>query len=363
MRNELIAIEQSGIYSNFGPVNARFEQAILEAMFGGAGACLTVSNATAGLMIAIQYAIGKNSPRRRYALMPSFTFAAAAQAALWNGLIPLFCDIDDEFWTPSADAEQALIERYRDEVAVIVPYATFGNGLDLARYQRLSQRYGVPVVVDAAASLGSTDGRGRGFGAGFPFLFVFSLHATKAFAAMEGGLIYSSDPSVLASLRAMSNFGFEVPRLATTRGLNAKMSEVHALLALAKLPEIGDVVARREAAARLYRARLEGWVFQRAAVHRQSHMFAPVLLPRGLRARRSKLVRQLAEEGVGVGTYFSPHLAEHPYFAATCVAGDLSRTEDIAGRILALPLSDGITPDEIAFVCDSLLRLCGSEGA
>src|ERR1700739_485919 len=85
---ELQELEQSGIFSNFGPVNTRFEQEMLDRFFGGQGACMTVCNATIGLMMAIKDAIGE-APAGRYALMPSFTFAAAAHAALWCGLTPL----------------------------------------------------------------------------------------------------------------------------------------------------------------------------------------------------------------------------------------------------------------------------------
>ena len=98
---ELQSLEQSGIFSNFGPVNRRFEQEMLERFFGGVGACMTVCNATIGLMLAIKEAIGEavgDAGRGQYALMPSFTFAAAAHAALWCGLKPLFCDIHPTNW-------------------------------------------------------------------------------------------------------------------------------------------------------------------------------------------------------------------------------------------------------------------------
>ena len=168
---ELADIEASGIFSNYGPVNARFEQAMQDTIFDGAGACLTVCNATIGLMLAIRHAVaarwGDSYPRdRRFALMPSFTFAATAHAALWCGLTPLFCDIDAETWMLSAAAEDELLRRHRSEIAVVVPYATFGNNLDLERYQRLAAHEGIPVVIDAAASLGTLNERGEAFGAG-----------------------------------------------------------------------------------------------------------------------------------------------------------------------------------------------------
>src|ERR1700733_10109608 len=110
--SELKAIEASGRFTNFGPVNTHFEQEMVERIFGGVGACLTVSNATLGLILAIRQAIGDNAQGRRYALMPSFSFAATGQAALWNGLTPLFCDIDENDWSLSRQAMETMLERY-----------------------------------------------------------------------------------------------------------------------------------------------------------------------------------------------------------------------------------------------------------
>src|SRR6201996_1369190 len=296
--SELAAIEASGHFTNFGPVNARLEQEMVARVFGGNGACLTVGNATVGLVLAIRQAIGENAQGRRYALMPSFTFAATAQAALWNGLTPLFCDIDPESWAPSAEAEEEILERYGAAVAVVVPYATFGSSIDLARYERLSRRHNVPVVVDAAASLGSQDREGNGFGAGFSQPVIFSMHTTKAFATLEGGLIYCADETVIARLRAMANFGFVEPRVASLPGLNAKMSEVAALLGLAKLSQLDSVIERREAAAARYRATLNECVFQHLTGRRTAHTFMPLLLPESRAGRRREILRALGDGGV-----------------------------------------------------------------
>jgi len=357
--SELQAIEASGWFTNFGPVNTRFEEEMIERMFDGVGACLTVSNATLGLMLAIRHAIGDSVQGRRYALMPSFTFAAMAQAALWNGLTPLFCDIDQDDWIQSEQAEREVLERYGAAVAVVVPYATFGNAIDLARYDRLSKQYNVPVVVDAAASLGSQDKDGNGFGTGFGQPVVFSMHATKAFATLEGGLIYCADPAVIERLRAMSNCGFDEPRIASLPGLNAKLPEVSALLALAKLDDLDAVIERREAVAARYRANLNECVFQQLSGRRTAHTFMPLLLPERCAGRRAEIVRALSDKGIGAATYFSPHLAEHPYFQKTGASGDLTVTEKIAERIIVLPVSDTITMDEVDEVCRALMAVSG----
>ena len=150
-------IEASGVFSNNGPELQAFEAEATARLFGGRGACLGVANATLGLMIAIRQAMGRDARRGGLALMPALTFAAAAQAADWCGLTPLLADVDPDDWSMCAKAEERLLAKHAGEVAVIVPYATFGNAIDLDRYAWLMMRHQVGIVVDAAASLGTID--------------------------------------------------------------------------------------------------------------------------------------------------------------------------------------------------------------
>ena len=353
LTNELEAIEESGLYSNYGPVNARFEAAMTKQMFNGLGGCLTVNNATTGLMIAIQEAVTP-SEGRRFALMPSFTFAATAQAALWAGLTPLLCDIDPVTWNACPDAEDNLLRTYGDQIACIVPYACFGNGIDLNRYARLARDLSVGIVVDAAASLGSLDQAGKGFGAGFPHAIVYSMHATKTFSTSEGGLIHCGDMERLGRLRAMGNFGFDTPRVATMMGLNAKLSEIGALLGLAKLEDFETIVSHRNFLATTYRRHLPGLTYQLPVGQRLAYQFMPALLPKSCVVRRSDIIGELASAGIGTAHYFSPHLMEQQFFAHRCVAGDLSQTNQLAARAISLPLSDDMTETDVEYVCQAV---------
>ena len=138
---ELKALEESGIFSNFGPVNTLFEQEMMARFFAGEGACVTVCNATIGLMLAIKDAVGEQ-PSGKFALMPSFTFAAAAHAALWCGLTPLLCDIDPATWAADPAAEAEMLSRYAGQIAVVMPYATFGYRIDLDHYTKLAAELG-----------------------------------------------------------------------------------------------------------------------------------------------------------------------------------------------------------------------------
>jgi len=345
--SSLREIEERAFFSNFGPVNAAFERKMADRIFAGVGECLTVCNATIGLIIAIRQAIERRpDSRRRYALMPSFTFAAMAQAACWNQLAPLFCDINQYDWSADPASERRLLEKHQDEIAVVVPYATFGYPIDLARYEQIQSQYGIPVVVDAAASLGTVSADGRGFGTGFSGAVVFSMHVTKAFATGEGGLVYSANSELIHTLRSMSNYGFSQPRNAATIGLNGKMSEVATLLATLRLEDFDTVMQRRSHILELYRSALPELSFQPASGLRQAHQFTPTLLPLEFASSRPAIQAEMRRRGVDSATYFSPHVAEQDYFRAHADLASLPVTNDVASRALTLPLFDTMTDDE-----------------
>jgi dTDP-4-amino-4,6-dideoxygalactose transaminase len=355
-------IEQRAFFSNFGPVNTAFELQMVDRIFAGEGECLTVCNATIGLMIAIRQAIEvRPDSRRRYALMPSFTFAAMAQAARWSQLTPLFCDINASDWSADPASERRLLEKHHDEIAVVMPYATFGYAIDLARYEQIQREFGIPVVVDAAASLGTVSADGRGFGAGFSGAVVFSMHVTKAFATGEGGLVYSASSQLIHSLHSMSNFGFSGPRNAVTIGLNGKMSEVAALLATLRLQDFDAVMQRRANIVEQYRRALPELSFQPVTAHRQAHQFTPTLLPREMADCRAAIQAEMRRRGVESASYFSPHVAEQDYFRAHADLTTLPITNDVASRALTLPLFDTMTDGEVQEVTQAVkaaLALC-----
>jgi dTDP-4-amino-4,6-dideoxygalactose transaminase len=357
---ELQSLEQSGIFSNFGPVNTLFEQEMLDRFFGGKGACTTVCNATIGLMLAIKDAVGEQ-PSGKFALMPGFTFAAAAHAALWCGLTPLLCDVHLANWAADPAAEAEMLAQYAGKIAVVMPYATFGYPIDLEHYKRLADQLGAPVVVDAAASLGTCDEHGRGFGSGFAGSVVYSMHATKSFAVGEAGLIYSADTDRIARIRTMSSFGFGEPRTATMVGLNGKVSEVTALLGRLRLLDYDSIMEHRAALSNRYREALPEFQFQLRAPGTQAHQFVPALLPSGLGGRRAAIRAALADQGIATGAYFSPHLMEQPYFQKTCVAGPLPVCDDVSARMISLPLFDTMTHHEVDQVVASLQALIDAE--
>ncbi|TCP91724.1 dTDP-4-amino-4,6-dideoxygalactose transaminase [Sphingomonas sp. PP-CE-1A-559] len=358
-------VEASGVFSNNGPEVRAFEAGVTDKLFGGHGASLAVGNATLGLMLAIRHASGMrtgglNPKQGTLALMPALTFAATAQAAAWAGLTPLVCDIDANDWGACALEEERLLQRHGERIGVVVPYATFGNAIDLDRYVHFQRRYGVGVVIDAASSLGTLDDSGLGFGARAPFAVVHSMHATKTFAVGEGGLIHSGDVDLIATLRSMGNFGFEGSRNATLPGINAKLPEITAIMAQTKLAEIDGIADHRAVLEDAYRATLPGFQFQAVSGRRRSMQFMPVLLPEHIAHHRDAIVEAIEADGVGCGRYFSPHLGEQPWFQATAMIEPTPVADRIAGRMLSLPITDAMSVADARRAAEALANACAA---
>lgn len=347
-------IDDSHIYSNYGPLNTRFEQRILNEFFKDQGALTTVANATLGLMLAISLC---HRPGKRYAIMPSFTFAATPLAAMWCGLEPYFIDIDPETWCLDENQVEMAVKDLGDEVAIIVPYATFGTGINLSRYAAWHNA-GVPVVVDAASSLGTVIDD-RHFGSGFPGAVVFSLHATKSFPIGEGGVVYSGNSDLITRLRQAANFGFTPDRVSHQLGLNAKVSELHAAVGLATLDVFSEKKTLRQRVDSWYQELFNefsliqsGWMFQRTtgSLVRQ---FVPALCPPS--QTNQAILIKLEKNHVEARTYFRPACHEQPEFSGL-PRSSLQVTESIAKHIVSLPLWDEMEREDVRQVVAALAK-------
>ena len=341
-------------YTNFGVLNSQFEQRVLKEYFQDRGAVTTLQNCTLGLMLAINH---MKRPGAKFALMPSFTFAATPQAAMWCGLEPWFVDIDPQGWHMDADKLKQAVNTLGDQVAAVVTYATFGSVIDTKPYEALMAR-GIPVIIDAAPGFGSSL-EGKQFGADFPGAVIFSFHATKAFGIGEGGLIYSANTDLIKALRRDSNFAFSQPGYAEGLGMNAKMPEIAAAVALATLDRFpAKLACRRE----LYQAYLtqaeqqgllrDGWQTQDLHGKVPSQFFA-LLAPSV--AHADTLMQELTAAETEYRRYFQPHCQQQPAFARFAHDG-LPITDDIAARIISLPLWEGMTTSDVSQVIACVVR-------
>lgn len=345
-------IDRTNIYSNYGPINGEFERRLKEDWFHNEGALTTVSNATLGLMLAISQTKRANA---KYAIMPSFTFSATPLAAQWCGLIPYFVDINEDDWFMNETKLKEALSHLGEDAAVVVPYATFGNNLDVDFYCELIDQ-GIPVVIDAAPCFGATK-EGRHFGQGFEGAVVFSFHATKTFGIGEGGVVYSNNDGLIRNIRTASNFGYYGARESTTLGLNAKLPEILASVGLASLGGYGGILETKQRLYNIYLEELQscglvskGWSAQRLSGE-VPHQFFSLLCPTGMENKR--VIDHLGANGIQAVTYFSPACHQQAQFLQ-CPRGDLNNTEKVAKRILSLPLWSQLEKSQIVEIVNTL---------
>ncbi len=333
----------SGRVSNDGPLATTLEASLTLAL-GAPDGALVGSGSAALLLAMLALRLGPGA-----ALVPSFTFAASASAVVHAGLRPVFCDVDPRTWTLCPDAVAAALARTPD-VRAIVAVNAYGVPPDLARLAALSRSVGAALVYDAAHGLG-TEVSGRRFDPA-PDLTCYSLHATKVLAAVEGGFVVGADPTRMAEVRRLRGHGKAADPLASGPGLNARMSELHAAVGLESLDRLPEHLASRGVAAGRLRAAASAsgrFTVQRLPDDvRTNHQNLAVLWAAPDRAPTEAVVAAFARRGVEARRYFWPPLHRMPAWRAP--TGDLSVTDDIAERVLCLPLYSRMRQDEVAAV-------------
>lgn len=325
-------IDQSHWYSNFGPLVQQLEAQLAREHFGGKCA-VTVSSGTAGLELALA---ALQLPPRSRVLVPDFTFVATAAAVLRSGLQPTVADVDQDSWSLTPD----LARRCRQTMAIdaVMPVATFGCPQDAQAWDAFSVETGIPVVIDAAGAFGNQ-------AIGDVAHVVFSLHATKALAAGEGGIVVSADRALLERVRRLSNFGIDRQTgIVDSPGINAKLSEYHAAVALAGLARWEPKVQRLRG---LWKAFVEELEYRCPALSLQSrpaagiYMIAPVLLPE--RVAADAVMSALSNAGIESRRWYHPLISDHPGFAGIELSRPAPVARRLSGSVLGLPFHSGLT--------------------
>ena len=344
---------KEGRYTNFGPVHNLLEKRLTEKYGRNGREAVLVSSGTAGLTAALM-GLGI----RGKVVIPSFTYAATAQALLLAGCTPVFCDIDPERWELS---ETSLVEVLRKEkVSAIMPVRSYGFARDFSWLERIGELHHIPVVFDSAAALGGT------LHAGIPVgnqgqMEIFSLHATKVFGVGEGGVILC--PSAIAQrIRKVIAFGLSEEDVIYP-GFNGKMSEFSAAIGMAVLRKIDTFVANRQAYANKYQvafAPLEerGWIRLPYDPGRCPYQAFPIYIQ--VEGTESAVLLQKAKQkGLELKRYYFPAIHKTREFSkyAENSAGLLKHTEQIAGRILCLPLYSTMEDSLIERVVEIITRI------
>jgi dTDP-4-amino-4,6-dideoxygalactose transaminase len=339
---------ERGVLTN-GPLVRELEHRVAERL--GVDHAVAVSSCTAGLMLVFQALV----PRDGAVVMPSFTFAATAHGAAWAGGVPRFAEcVADDLLLDVDDATRRI-----DGAAALVGTHMFGVPCHPERLTALAADHGVPLIFDAAHALGSVR-RGRPIG-GFGAAEVFSLSPTKPVAAGEGGLVTTGDGVLADRIRIGRDYGNPGTYDMAFVGLNARMTELHAALALESLAMLDDHLARRAHLAAGYRTHLAGvpgiHPQQIAPGDTSTHKtFTVVIDETAFGVDRDTLVSALASEGIDTRRYFSPPVHRHDAYAHL-PASDLPRTDWVSSRVVSLPMWRDLDDESVEAVADVIRRV------
>jgi dTDP-4-amino-4,6-dideoxygalactose transaminase len=349
---QLDRIYASGWLTNSGPLVPELERRLGERL--GVTWCAAFCNGT----VALQTALRALDLRGEVITTP-FTFPATVHAIEWNGLTPVFCDVDPH--TFNLDPDRAA-ELCGPDTCALLPVHVFGNPCAVDALAALAGARGLKIVYDAAHAFAVTH-RGRPIGA-FGDLSVFSFHATKLFHTAEGGAVAGADASLRRRIALLRNFGIVGEDEVSGVGTNGKMSELHAALGLALLERLDGELRGRARAHALYAERLagvDGISLQRlAADTTPNHAYLAVQVDAGaFGLGRDQLHAALRAENVVTRKYFWPLCSQNEAYRRLPSARPerLPVATRIAARVLCLPLFGDLSADDVERVCASLLAI------
>lgn len=341
---------------SLGPKLGEFERAF--AAYCGTAEGVAVSSGTAALhLLMCASGIG---PGDEVVTTP-FSFVASANCVLMQGAKPVFADIDAETWNIDPACIAAAVT---SSTRAIIPVDVFGQVADFDSIAAIASKHGLRVFEDSCEALGSRY-KGRLAGS-LADAGVFGFYPNKQITTGEGGMIVTDDAKLATLLRSLRNQGRDAGAgwLAHTRlGYNFRLSDINCALGLAQLTRIDEIVAARTRVAELYRARLGDdprIALQRVEPDVEMSWFVQVvrLCDDYGQSDRDRVLRGLAERGIGCSNYFVPiHL--QPFYVEQFgyQAGDFPICENLAARTIALPFHHELTESDVDVVCEELRKL------
>ena len=350
-------IDKNHLYTNFGPLNHRLENELNLWFLKYTNEQYYINsccNATAGLQISIQL-LGLKP--KSLILIPAFTFIATALSVLNAGHIPVISDVDENTFLLTPDiAEQALLAEKFDAILLV---STFGISCDLSLWEKWKEKHKIPVIVDAAAAFGS-----QMPSKSIPV--IYSLHATKGLPAGEGGIFVTQDKVLSTQFKKLTNFGLGI---STTKkyqsheilpiGINAKLSEYHAAIALASLDHFENWSSIRRKKLHIYLNRLnklgkEQYSFQKDCTLVYAPTTFNVLC-------KDKHLRNIVEDlclknQVETRLWYQPLIHHHPDLPKLRYLSKTNNAENIAARIIGLPFYMDLKKNEINQIVEVLIK-------
>lgn len=325
-------IFQSGWLTNNGSLLQELERRLADYL--GVKNIILVANGSFALQLAY-----KALALEGEVITTPFSFAATTSTLAWEGLTPVFADINSEtFNIDSAQIEAQITSK----TSAIVPVHVFGNPCDVEAIQAIADKHKLKVVYDAAHAFGSEykDQSVLNFGD----ISTLSFHSTKLFHTIEGGAVITNDDELAEKVRLMINFGISSPTAIESVGTNAKMNEFEAAMGLCVLDEIDKIRQRREDIWQVYTNELSNIVeLQQWNKHGKNNCaYAPVLFESEEQLLR--IEAKLKENDILPRRYFYPSLDTLAYLNSKQVCNN---SRDVASRILCLPIYPILEKEDI----------------
>lgn len=358
-------IDANHWYSNFGPLVADFESRLQQLLSRGENRAdcrpihlVTLASGHDALEIGLVL-LGIASGKR--VLMPAVTFTSTPLAALRTGAEIVFCDVDANSWTLTPKIARAVAAHIK--IDAVLPVAVYGIPLPTHEWDAFTAETRIPVLMDAAAAIGTQVIPHRG-------LVAHSLHATKPLGIGEGGLLVGRDSELISYARRYSNFGM-VNRICHAAGCNSKMSEYHAAVGLAQLDRWDEVQGRRASLLDIYRKSLR-CLRHLASLHPSVDQAVVSCLMLLLRDPVAEAVVVTGnKQGIGFHRTYLPPLYYHPHFRhSLLVTADgasvpndrapqhtdvgLPNCETLKAGLVGLPFHPFMSADDVAITVDHL---------
>lgn len=342
--------------TNNGPLLCRFEQALAD-YCKVPGVTLT-ANGHLALDIAI-----KALKLRGEVITTPFTFASTTHVLVQNNLTPVFCDIEPETLTIDACKIEPLIT---PRTSAILAVHVYGHPCDVEAIGALAKKHNLKVIYDAAHAFG-VEVKGKSI-AEFGDIAAFSFHATKLFQSVEGGMLYAADGRLMRDFQLQRNFGIENEVLVSQTGGNAKMNELEAAMGLLVLEKFDALIQERAEISKRYAgalAEIPGVMLCKPPGMeglRYNYAYLPIRVQPGYGLSRDGLYEHLKTKGIYTRRYFYPLTSEFACYRGIFDPSSTPVAKKISEEILALPIYNGLTAEEVDYICDAI-RLAPSGGS
>ena len=305
---------------------------------------LFVTNGTIALQIAI-----KALDLKGEIITTPFSFVATTSSIVWEGCQPVFVDIDESTLNIDASKIEAAIT---ENTSAILATHVYGNPCDVLTIEKIAKKHNLKVIYDGAHAFGVEVNGKSVFEYGD--ISTCSLHATKLYHTIEGGLVVTKDSELLKKLAFSRNFGFYGPEAFAELGINGKNSEFHAAMGLANLKYIDAIHKKRKLLTERYDKNLRSLKTRKPVWKSDAsvnYAYYPLVFENENLMLKS--IEILKSYEIFARRYFYPSLAKVlPYLEPT----EMPVTDEIAKKVLCLPLYYDLTVEEVDLICRLLLR-------